>query len=517
MKMRLTGGVTLLLLITALVTVPLVAADAKLLVNCVKESGEPIADLVVMVHEIKTNKVAQQKTNKKGVAEVKKLPEGVYRVWARTEGFDPILVEFFALKAGDTKTLDLKFKPGDMNRKFYFEDPETLNAQVNQLFQDAVGLLQKNQLEAAIEKLKQALVINPTSPGARQNLALAYANQQKWDLAEQEVKQAIEDTRALKLTAPPENAKAYDDMEVALQKFLQSVPAMKIQLEADAALREGKNELAVAKLEELTKIAPDDPAMLYNLALAQAKLRRFEDAKKTIERASTLKPDDKNIQELKRLLGENEKAIILQQLQQTLAAGDEAMKAGKYDEALAKYQQVQAEAPPEIQGGVWAGIARAHAKLNQEPQMVEAYQKAIAQGKNKSQYAQELADYYFTKDKVQEGVQVLADVYKQGTEPVDQALFAAGAGYMKKNKKAHAQALFEETLKANPEHAEAQYEMGMIYFYDLKDPNRAKTALTKYTQVGKDAAHLDSAKAVLIVIEKTAKPAPAAKPAPKKK
>jgi len=515
--MRFAGGVTLLLLLTALVTVPLAAADAKLVVNCVKESGEPIVDMPVMVHEVKTNKVTQQKTNKKGVAEVKKLPEGVYRVWARAEGCDPILVEFFPLKGGDQKTLDLKFKPGDPNRKFYFED-QAADQQVQQLFQEAVGLLQKNQLEPAIEKLKQALVINPTSPGARQNLALAYANQQKWDLAEQEVKQAIDDTRSLKLTAPPENAKAYDEMEAALQKFLQSVPAMKIQLEADAALREGKNELAVAKLEELTKLSPDDPNMLYNLALAQAKLRRFPDAKKTIERASTLNPNDKNIQELKRLLGENEKAIILQQLQQTLAAGDEAMKQGKYDEALAKYQQVQAEAPPEIQGGVWAGIARAHQKLNQEPQMIEAYQKAIAQGKNKSQYAQELADYYFAKDKTQEGVQVLSNVFKQGPEPLDQALFNAGAAYMKRNKKPQAQALFEETLKANPDHAEAQYEMGMIYFYDLKDPDKAKAALTKYTQVGKDQGHLDSAKAVLIVIEKTVKPAPApAKPAPKKK
>ncbi len=517
MKIRFTGGVTLLLLLTALVTVPLAAADAKLVVNCVKESGEPIVEMTVMLHEWKTNKVAQLKTNKKGVAEFKKLPDGVYRVWARTEGFDPILVEFFALKGGDQKTLDLKFKPGDAARKFYFED-QAADQQVQQLFQDAVGLLQKSQLDGAVEKLKQALVINPTSPGARQNLALAYANQQKWDLAEQEVKQAILDTRSLKLTAPPENAKAYDEMEAALQKFLQSVPAMKIQLEADAALREGKNELAVAKLEELSKLAPDDPTMLYNLALAQAKLRRFEDAKKTIERASTLSPNDKNIQELKRLLGESEKALILQQLQQTLVAGDEAMKQGKYAEALAKYQQVQAEAPPEIQGGIWAGIARAHQKLNQEPQMVEAYQKAIAQGKNKSQYAQELADYYFTKDKIQEGVQVLSSVYKQGSEPLDQALFNTGSAYMKRNKKPQATALFEETLKANPEHAEAQYELGMIYFYDLKDPDRAKAALAKYTQVGKDQGHLDSARAVLIVIEKTVKPAPApAKPAPKKK
>ena len=524
--MRLVGGLALLLLFSALVTVPLAAADAKAVVTCVKESGEPVPDVPVMLQAIKTTAPTQGrippfqgKTNKKGEAEFKKLPEGVYRALARTAGFDPVLIEFFALKGGETKTLEMKFKPGDPNKKFYFEDAAA-DAQVQQLFQEAVALLQKNQLEPAIEKLKQALEINPTSPGARQNLALAYANQQKWDLAQEQVKLAIADTRNLKLTAAPENEKAYDDMDAALQKFLQSIPAMKIQLEADAALREGKNELAVEKLTELTKLAPDDPAMLYNLALAQAKLRKFEDAKKTIDRASTLKPDDKNIQELKRLLNENEKAIIMQQVQQTLAAGDEAFKQGKYEDALAKYQQGLADAPPDAQGGIWAGIGRAHMKLNHEPQMVEAYQKAIALGKNKSQYAQDLADYYFTQGKVQEGVQVLTDVFKQGSEPLDQALFSAGAAAMKKNKKAQAQALFEETLKANPEHPEAQYEMGMIYFYDLKDPVKAKAALSKYTQIGKDQGHLDSAKAVLIVIDKTtpaAKPAATAKPAPKKK
>jgi len=488
-----------------------------LIVNCVKESGEPIVDMKVVVHDVRASKLTEQKTNKKGVAEFKKLPEGVYRLIGRTDGFEPILLEFFVLKPGDQKTLDLKFKPGDATKQFYFEN-QAVNQQVEQLFQEAVGMLQKNQLEPAVEKLQLALTMNPSSPGVRQNLALAYANQQKWDLAEQQIKLAIENVEALKLTVPSGGDTApYDEMAAALQRFLTSIPAMKIQLEADAALREGKNEVAVAKLEELVKIVPNDPSTLYNLALSQAKLRRFEDAKKTIDKAIALNPDDKNIQELKRLLGENEKAIILQQLQQTLTAGDEAMKAGKYEEALAKYQQVLTEAPPEIQGGVWAGVARAHQKMNHEDQMVEAYQKAIATGKNKTQYAQELADYYFAKDMNDKAVQVLADVFKQGTEPVDQALYAQGAALMKKNKKKPAQALFEEALKVNPEHPESHYELGMIYFYDLKDPVKAKAMLKKYTAIGKDTAHLETAKAVSIVIEKTTPAPAAAKPAPKKK
>lgn len=513
--MRFIGGVTLLLLVLALTMVPLVAADVKLVVTCVKESGEPIPNIRVLAADAKTNQFMEQKSNKKGLAEFKKLPEGVYRVWARVDGFEPTMADYVALKAGEPKALTFTFKPGDSTRKYYFEDPAA-DQQVNQLFQEAVDLLQKNQLDPAIEKLNQALIINPTSPGARQNLALAYANQQKWDLAEQQVKQAILDVRAMKLLPQGGDLKPYEDTEAALQKFLDSIPAMKIQIEADAALREGKNELAVAKLQELAKVVPGDPNMLYNLALAQAKLRRFEDAKQTIEKASALNPEDKNIKELKRLLNENEKAIILQQIQQILTAGDDAFKQGKYEEALAKYKQALTDAPPEVQGGIWAGVARAQQKLNREPEMLDAYQKAMTLGKNKNQYAQELADYYFSQNKIPQGVQVLVDVYKQGTDPMDQALFNSAMAYRKRNKNPQAQALFEETVKVNPEHAESQYELGMIYYYDQKDPVKAKAALTKYTQVGQDQGHVESAKAVLIVIEKaTPPPAPAAKPAPK--
>ena len=166
---------------------------------------------------------------------------------------------------------------------------------------------------------------------------------------------------------------------------------------------------------------------------------------------------------------------------------------------------MQAEAPPEIQGAVWAGIARAHRQLNHDEPTVQAYQKAIETGqdKNKAQYAKELADYYFSKDMTKEGVQVLTTAYKDGSEPIDEALYQAAAAMMKENKKAPAKALFEETLKANPQHPESHYELGMIYFYDDNDPVKAKSMLTKYTEIGKDSAHLENAKAVLVVIEKT--------------
>ncbi len=117
---------------------------------------------------------------------------------------------------------------------------------------------------------------------------------------------------------------------------------------------------------------------------------------------------------------------------------------------------------------------------------------------------------------VAEGIQTLTELGKAGTKPLDEMFYQMGAAYVKKNKKKLAQPLFEEALKINPQHAEAHYELGMIYFYEAehKDVPRAKEMLSKYVELGKDQGRLDNAKAVLIVIEKTT---PAAKPAPKKK
>jgi tetratricopeptide (TPR) repeat protein len=516
MKPFVARGVTLLFLLSVLL-LPLSAADTKITVKCVTEAGEAMTGVQVFAAEVRTAKVVDHKTNKQGVAEFKKLLPGVYRVIARAQGYAPAYKDIFPVKPGEQVHVELTFHPGDAMTKMYWED-EALGQQVAQLFQEAIDLMQQNKLAEAEEKLEQAIKINPSIPGARQNLAIVYVHQERWEEAQEQLKIAVQNVQDLKLIeeAGGGDTSNHDKMIEDLGKVIDTIPAMKVQARATKALEEGKNEEAVVLLEELTVLTPDDGNAFYNLALAQAKLKRYEDSRQSINKAAALHPEDKNIQELKRLLAENEKALALQEVQKVVQAGNEAFKAGNFQEAVAKYDEAMADAPSEMHADIWGGLARSYQKLDQKEKMVEAYQKAIELSPDKARFAQELADHHFADDQIAEGVQTLTAVYKQGNEPMDQALFAAGAAYRKKNRAKPATALFEEALKANADHAEVHYELGMIYFYELKEPARAKTMLEKYVKIGQDQGHLESAKAVLIVIERSPAPKPAAGGTPKK-
>jgi tetratricopeptide (TPR) repeat protein len=494
-------------LLCGLLTAPVLqAADTKLLVKCVKDNGEPVVGILAFAQDPRGGKPVEQKTNKQGVAEFKKLQPGVYRVYARLDGFEPALYEFVGLAAGEQKPLDLKFAPGDSARKLYFEDP-AVEQQGNALFQEGVQAMQQNKLDLSAQKFIEALAINPCAPWTRQNLGLVYATMQKWDLAQQELEKGIQTALALRpfYAAQGGQENAAEQMARGLQALLTNMPLLKLQNEAEAALQQNKLEEAIAKFQEIIKVAPNDPGTLYNLALAQTRAGRFQEAAANIDKALVGRPDDKNAQDLKKWLAQREQAEAAKRFENAWKAAEDAFNQGKYEEAVQKYEAARAAAPEEHLAAIWAGLGRTYGRLNREPELVDAYRKASELNPQKIEYSQELAEYYFNKEMVSEAMQVCLEAYKRASTPADQGLFTLGANFMKKNKKKIAQALFEETLKVNPQHPEAHYELGMICFYDLKENERAKALLAKYAELGKDQGHLDNAKAVSIVISRPKK------------
>jgi len=495
------------------------AADAKLDVTVTKETGEPIQGAVVRALPfVSTGKVVEQATKKNGVAELKKL-EGSYRIVVRAQGFEPAVHEFVVFRAKEPQTLAIKLKPGDMAKPFYFEDAQ-LAQQSDQLFRDGLQALQANQASAAEEKLKASLAINPTmNPGTRHNLALAYMTQLKWDAAKQELETAIQKTQSLKDAEDPAKAAGYDEMIAGLKQMLDAMPLFKLQMEAENALRDGKYEEAATKMEQVIAQAPvKDPGLYYNLALAQGRMKKYDAAMQSIDKALAAKPDEKSFQELKAILQNNQKQAEVNAFADSVKAGVDAYNAGKFPDALASFERAKEKGAPNpaAEAELHGLLAKAYAKLGRDQDVVASYKKAIEVAPDKTQNTQALADYYFNKEMVAEGIQVMTEFGKGGSKPLDETFYAMGAAYVKANKKKLALPLFEETLKANPQHAEAHYELGMIYFYEPahKDPALARQMLSKYVELGKDPGRVDNAKAVLIVIEKTT---PAAKPAPKKK
>ncbi len=495
------------------------AADAKLDVTVTKETGEPIQGAVVRALPfVSAGKMVEQATKKNGVAELKKL-EGSYRIVVRAQGFEPAVHEFAIFRTKEPQTLTIKLKPGDMAKPFYFEDAQVAQ-QADQLFREGLQALQANQAAVAEEKLKASLAINPTmNPGTRHNLALAYMTQLKWDVAKQELEAAIQKTQALKEAEDPAKAASFDQMVAGLKQLIDAMPLFKLQMEAENALRDGRYEEAATKMEQVIEQAPvKDPGLYYNLALAQGRMKKYDAAMQSIDKALAAKPDEKSFQELKAILQQNQKQSEVNAFRDSVKAGLDAYNAGKFPEALTSFERAQQRMPadPASKAELHGLMAKTYQKLGRDQDVVASYQKAIEAAPEKPDQRKALADYYFTKEMVAEGIQTMTELGKTGSKPLDETFYSMGAAYVKANKKKLALPLFEETLKANPQHAEAHYELGMIHFYenDHKDPARAKQMLSKYVELGKDPGRVDNAKAVLIVIEKTT---PAAKPAPKKK
>jgi len=480
-----------LIVLTFMLAIPSagLAQNNTLQVRCLNQDGNPLAGLKVFVQELQGGKLRDQKSNRDGVAQFKDLDNGTYRVLARMEGFEPAFYEFVHLTGGSNETVTLNFKPGDSQKKIYFED-QALVKQAYDLLVEGVHALQAHKWAEGEEKLRASLAINPSNPDAHFNLAITYIQQGKFDLVESEVKEAVR----------------LNPQETRYQQVLQMLPIVKLATEADAAMQQKNFELAAAKYSEMVKLQPDNADNYYNLALAQANAKYYEEATKTIEKGIELKPDEKGFEALKKLIADHKERDMIAQAKEIVDEGDKLYNAGQYDAALQKYEEARPLLPEKVQHALWAQLGRTHAHLNQPQEAIAAFRRAIELDPTKTDYWKALANYYIEQKQNNEALQVYAEMYKQTSTPVDEGLFNIGKEFLGQEKNELAAAAFNKVLEVNPQHAEAYYELGVYYFYDKDDKPRAKGLLTKYLSLGKDQKHLDDAKAYLGVIEAAKKP-----------
>ncbi|MBI4465601.1 MAG: tetratricopeptide repeat protein, partial [Acidobacteria bacterium] len=56
---------------------------------------------------------------------------------------------------------------------------------------------------------------------------------------------------------------------------------------------------AMQRYEAMLKVAPNDPTVYYNMAVAYGRQDKFDEALKTIDKAIELKPEDNDLQQTK--------------------------------------------------------------------------------------------------------------------------------------------------------------------------------------------------------------------------
>jgi tetratricopeptide (TPR) repeat protein len=506
MKKLLCNKLCMLACILALLVpaIPALAAENALEVQCVDEAGNPVSGVTVAVQNLGTQKWKDKKSDNKGVALLNKLDDGYYRVIGRKEQFAPSLHEFILLKDEAQQKLTLQLSPGDYQAKTWYEDA-TLSNRSYDLLNQALNALRENKNAEAEKLITESLKIFPSNPDGLLNLGIAYIQQRKWDPAEEVVKKALDSASALATMPQPKGGGGpnFADVIQRIETVQKRIPVLRTRDEGDKALAEKRFSDALAKYEEALKSDPNDPDLHYNVALALANLKRYDEATQAIDRAIKIKPVENAYTALKKQIAGRKENELIAKAQELLQEGQELAKKTDYAGAISKFEGALALVPADKQGVIWEQIAVARGNAGQQDQAIDAFRKAVELAPDNAKYREALAQYYMRVKMYDEALNVYSDPKTAGGKPVDEVLFNLGKTLMGKGSNEIGQLAFEKAIQANPQHAEAYYELGMSIAYgEKKDDKRALELLSKYLELGKDEAHLENTRSVIFVIKK---------------
>ncbi len=469
-------------------------------VKCVDQAGNPLKGIRVEAVELIKEKTKRKKCNAAGVAYFNKLDTGVYELVARQKGFDPSLYNFVLLEGGSNESVTMVFKPGNKDKLLYFEDTVAMEQAQQQLGQ-GFQLYNARQFAQAEEVLRASSENNPSDPRAFVFLSNIYLQQGQWDQAKEVLERAVIVAQGqVRITAAQSEGQTnpYTPFYQQAVDQLNNLPASQLSSEGNTALQNKDFETAVAKFQELVALRSDNSDFLFNLATAQGGSDLYDEALESIDKALQLKPTDKEYINFREGLIENRQKA---EVDRALAEGDKHFKEGNYTAALKEYMVGLPLVPENVQHRMWHKIAETHGLLNQPDEVAQAYRKAIQLASDNSEYVERLVEHYISQKQFQEVIEVYVAIFNKGSEPVAKSLFSKAQEFARKAKPELAQIAYEKALETDPGYVEAIYELGMLYFYDVKDTVRSREMLTQYIAVGKDAAHINNAESVLAVMD----------------
>ena len=461
-----------ILTVLAVVVLPMGIAFARnneLQVTCLGPDGNPLNRVQVFVQEIVNNALEEKRSNRQGIVAFNKLPDGHYRVFARERGFDPIYKEFIHLENGARESVTLSFQSGNPERPFYFEDEATQQRAV-QLMQEGTQALQGQRYDEAERMLKESVELYPAEPNTFHNLGLLYLQTAQWEEAEATFRQLLDLLKVYVALESPTNP-VFSQQSRDIQSLIDSIPLQRVARAVDEALQAGNTDEALLQLERLAQMQPEEgnANVYYSMAIALVQADRLEEAEQRLDRAIALKPDEAAFLELRSRLAQVKEAREENQLRAMVGEIQLLNQEEKHAEAIAQGKKALDQLPEEMEGLraiAWAEIAQAHLSLEQYPEALEAYRMNL-----------ELSG-----------------------EAADEGLFTMGEEFVRRGRQAQARLAFEKVLEINPDHAEAHYQLGMHYYYEAGDAERAKAMLERYLEIGKNEVNRDNASNVLVVM-----------------
>jgi tetratricopeptide (TPR) repeat protein len=184
-------------------------------------------------------------------------------------------------------------------------------------------------------------------------------------------------------------------------------------------------------------------------------------------------------------------------------AGVAASNAGNFDEAIAKFTAVLAEAPKCVE--CYLNIAAVHSQKKEYDQAEGVYKKAIELSPNSFEAYSGLANIYNAQKKFDLAAEASAQAQKLGAAAPGgasaSAVFNQGVIAWNANKFPEAKQAFEQAVKLDPKLADAHYWLGMANVNQGNVADAAKS-FEEYLKLAPTGQYAEQAKGILSQIKK---------------
>ena len=246
------------------------------------DKGQPLKGATILIQGIDVkSRTFTIKTDKKGTYVYMGLPDGLYHVAARAEGFSPAYQTNIKATIQEEKVIDLQLKPGPDYKLPFEMTPEEYeklktdadrakkrteaSAQVQSLFDAGGKLAEAGNHSEAIEKFQQALALDPQQANIMGNMAESYRKLGKLDEALDAYKKAI--------AINPNESVFYTNMGVVLDKM-------------------GKREESLEAYKKAASLNPGGSAQShFNLGATFANNGKTEEAIEAFRKAISADPN----------------------------------------------------------------------------------------------------------------------------------------------------------------------------------------------------------------------------------
>jgi tetratricopeptide (TPR) repeat protein len=176
------------------------------------------------------------------------------------------------------------------------------------------------------------------------------------------------------------------------------------------------------------------------------------------------------------------------------------MDANNYPGAIEQFKKALEKAPEEPT--VIANLADAYFKNNQNQEALDTYQKAIALRPNDASLMTNLGVVYGKMGKMPESKEAFQKAATLDPANAAQNFYNVGAILVNNGQSKDAADAFREAIKADPNYAEAYYQLGISLSGDPSTMTEAVQMLQKYVQIGKDATNKEVAQQLIQALKK---------------